>query len=279
MLKSLFYIIFFTISFSSYAQTTKEEMSFLLSGLTKFRNKDYHEAISDFNVFLTQYPTGPKSGLAYFNRGWSKTILKDYTSAILDYNSALELESQNVLYYEFRGNAKSYLEDYDGAIKDFLQIQILDPENKTAYYRIGILYKLQGKHFEAIKFFNLALEFNYTPLSDCYYQRGVAKSNLNDSRGAIMDFTKALEYNPNLPECYYRRGVEKLHLEDRKGAILDITKYIVQSPNGESIKFAYSQRGLAKIGLNQKESGCLDFSKSGELGYEDAYDLIKEFCN
>jgi len=36
---------------------------------------------------------------------------------------------------------------------------------------------------------------------------------------------------------------------------------------------------LAKLGLGQKESGCLDLSKAGELGSEKAYEVIKEFCN
>jgi len=42
---------------------------------------------------------------------------------------------------------------------------------------------------------------------------------------------------------------------------------------------AYTYRGLAKINLNYKDGGCLDFSKSGELGHEEAYDHIKEYCN
>ena len=42
---------------------------------------------------------------------------------------------------------------------------------------------------------------------------------------------------------------------------------------------AYYSRGLAKIGLGQKESGCLDLSKAGELGYSKAYESIKKYCN
>jgi len=42
---------------------------------------------------------------------------------------------------------------------------------------------------------------------------------------------------------------------------------------------AYSNRGVAKLILGQKDSGCLDFSKAGELGYAKAYEAIKEFCN
>ena len=42
---------------------------------------------------------------------------------------------------------------------------------------------------------------------------------------------------------------------------------------------AYYNRGLAKIQLGQKDSGCLDLSKAGELGYVEAYEAIKQYCN
>ncbi len=58
----------------------------------------------------------------------------------------------------------------------------------------------------------------------------------------MQDYNKAIELNPNLAEVYYNRG-------------------------------------LAKIGLGQKDSGCLDLSKAGEMGYADAYEFINEYCN
>jgi hypothetical protein len=33
-----------------------------------------------------------------------------------------------------------------------------------------------------------------------------------------------------------------------------------------------------KIELNQKDGGCLDLSKAGELGYSEAYDKIQQYC-
>jgi len=42
---------------------------------------------------------------------------------------------------------------------------------------------------------------------------------------------------------------------------------------------AYYHRGLAKILLGQKDNGCLDLSKAGELGSAKAYEAIKNFCN
>jgi hypothetical protein len=40
----------------------------------------------------------------------------------------------------------------------------------------------------------------------------------------------------------------------------------------------YLNRGIAKINLGQKDSGCLDLSEAGEMGVLKAYDLIKECC-
>jgi hypothetical protein len=42
---------------------------------------------------------------------------------------------------------------------------------------------------------------------------------------------------------------------------------------------AYYHRGLAKILSGQKDNGCLDLSKAGDLGLAEAYESIKEYCN
>ena len=50
------------------------------------------------------------------------------------------------------------------------------------------------------------------------------KANLEDYRGAIDDFSKAIELNPNDGGAYYNRGLAKEALEDYRGAIHDIKK-------------------------------------------------------
>ncbi|MCH8014820.1 MAG: tetratricopeptide repeat protein, partial [Candidatus Dadabacteria bacterium] len=69
-----------------------------------------------------------------------------------------------------------------------------------------------------------------------------AKKNLGDHRGAIQDYNKAIQLNPNYALAYYNRGIVKIH-------------------------------------LGQKDSGCLDLSKAGEMGFFQAYDAIKQYCN
>ena len=76
-------------------------------------------------------------------------------------------------------------------------------------------------------------------------------------------------------ENYLDKGVDKYNKGDYSGAIQDFNKAIELDPNDAE---AYGGRGLAKILLGQKDSGCLDLSKAGELGYMDAYDVIKKHC-
>ncbi len=42
---------------------------------------------------------------------------------------------------------------------------------------------------------------------------------------------------------------------------------------------AYYNRGVGKLGLGQKDSGCLDLSKASKLGCSKAYEAIKKYCN
>ena len=70
-------------------------------------------------------------------------------------------------------------------------------------------------------------------------------------------------------------GAAKDDLKDFTGAIADYSKAIEIDPEGAD---AYYYRGLVKLILGQKDSGCLDLSKAGELGYSEAYEQIDKFC-
>jgi len=68
----------------------------------------------------------------------------------------------------------------------------------------------------------------------------------------------------NKAEEYFYSGVEKANSGVYEGAIEDYNKAIEINP---SYAKAYYNRGVAKIGLGQKYSGCLDLSRARELGY------------
>ena len=94
-----------------------------------------------------------------------------------------------------------------------------------------------------------------------YENRGISKDDLKDYEGAIADFTKAIELDPDFATYYSNRGKDKIILKDYTGAIADYTKAIELNPSNATY---YSNRGLAKYRLNQNE--CPDFKKACELG-------------
>jgi len=99
---------------------------------------------------------------------------------------------------------------------------------------------------------------------------------LHDYKGAIADFNKAIELEPKNSKVYCNRGNTKGDLKDFRGAILDYDTAIELDPNNGK---AYYNRAIAYRELDEKETACIDYSKAGELGIEEAYHAIKDYCN
>jgi tetratricopeptide (TPR) repeat protein len=119
---------------------------------------------------------------------------------------------------------------------------------------------------------------SYGQTAQGYFERGITKLNSNnDYLGAISDFNKAIELNPKLKNVYFARAQAKEKLEDYRGAISDYNKDIALTPNNPG---SYYNRGIVKyFRLRDLDGGCLDWSKSGEQGYSDAYETVKKYCN
>lgn len=109
--------------------------------------------------------------------------------------------------------------------------------------------------------------------ADSYFKQGMAKDDLHDYAGAIQDFNKAIELNPNFVAAYYNRGCAKVYLKDYTGAIQDYSKIIELNP--KFIAEAYFSRGAAKFNLQDVFGALADYSKAGELGATQAYERIQ----
>lgn len=64
-----------------------------------------------------------------------------------------------------------------------------------------------------------------------YINRGVAKDDRGDYKGAIEDYDKAISINPGFLQAYINRGGAKAKLADYKGAVKDYDKAISIDPN------------------------------------------------
>ncbi|MBR4968557.1 MAG: tetratricopeptide repeat protein [Alistipes sp.] len=91
---------------------------------------------------------------------------------------------------------------------------------------------------------------------------------------AIADLTKAIKLNSGFAYTYYNRA-NLLALSGKlPEAYDDYSKAIELNPHFAE---AYYNRGLIQIYMKDTRKGCLDISKAGELGIEEAYEVLKQY--
>ena len=96
-----------------------------------------------------------------------------------------------------------------------------------------------------------------------------------DYSEAVEDLRSAAAIVPDLPYIYYNLGnllclsSELVESIENYGKAIELYPYM-----GD----AYYNRGLVLIYLKDKEKGCIDLSRAGELGVSEAYSVINKYC-
>lgn len=96
-----------------------------------------------------------------------------------------------------------------------------------------------------------------------------------DYSDAVEDMKAAAVSVPDIPYIYFNLGNLYCLSGEHINSIENYTRAIELYPY---LGDAYFNRGLVLIYLKDKEKGCIDLSRAGELGVSDAYGVIKKYC-
>jgi len=95
-----------------------------------------------------------------------------------------------------------------------------------------------------------------------------------DQDRAIADFSEAIEREPNFFGTYNLRGNAKKNIGDLAGAIADYTKSIELEPDAKDNGSAYYGRGLAKKKNGDSDGGIADYAMAIEHDSIEAYKYL-----
>lgn len=96
-----------------------------------------------------------------------------------------------------------------------------------------------------------------------------------DYTDAFEDMRMAIDIAPDIPYFHYNMGNLLCMSSEYVLSIDEYSKAISLYPY---LGDAFFNRGLVLIYLNDKEKGCMDLSRAGELGVYDSYAVIKKYC-
>jgi len=207
-------------------------------------NKSVDDQIDVFKnnilYFNERIKNNDRESLNYLSRGIFFSLIDDYSSSMNDLQKAIELNNKNALAYFSRANCSLKMTDLIDQLKQSSEIITVPLRNDPKLTKV------------------------------------TTSETVTDYSNVLNDYATCLHLNPNFAFAYFNKAYVKCKMRDYEGAMADLNKALeIESDFAE----AYFNRGLTKIYLDDIEGGAMDLSKAGELGIQDAYNIIKRYCN
>lgn len=253
-----------------------------------YNGDQYKKALVVLDECLKQYPGYFE---AYALRGSVKEILKDNDGALTDYSIYLEQFPQHLPILLSRAVLRYKIGSYDQAKEDFYTLLKMNPtETNTVFYRqnasvgdrnpvmtaesghkshiynyFGLTESKQKNHERAIAYYDSALALNPTE-PDYFVNRGLSKEALNDTTAAA-DYEQALKLN-------YRHTLARHNLQAlkaKKGETTTFEDRLTETIQGDStMLYPYLERAIQRFEGGYYEGAVEDYSSALEIDPRDA---------
>ncbi len=239
-----------------------------------FENPLINKFISDspINMAISNSDSIP---LPRFEHGLEASIYGDTYLAAGDPKSLTDADRAFI-----RGLYAVQSKQYAQALTQFDKAIEASAEGKySEYYKAFYHINRGALRAEMIDFIS-SIENNVQTLT--MDDQGTTRARVRDQVSRTYDYSEAIEdmlaadrLLPGIPYIYFNLG--NLYCLSSKfvESVDNYTKAIGIYPY---MGDAYYNRGLVLIYLKDKEKGCIDLSRAGELGVGDAYSVISKYC-
>ncbi len=236
--------------------------------------------------------------------GLVRAKLLKYDSAMYHFNESINLNGTDPNFYVNRGLLREELDQNEEARADYETALTIDPGNDLATYN---LLRLSDDN-QSIDLYTSLIDEN-PEFDEPYSQRGLAKYNIGDFRGALNDYNKAIEINAKDFENYLNRGMIREKLRDFRGAYRDYESAINLNPDyakaylnrgnlftkerffeqaiadyDKAISLdpisaiTFYNRGVARYSIRDQEGACEDVIWALNLGMTTAAKAVNKMC-
>src|SRR5262249_21004837 len=131
-------------------------------------------------------------------------INREFDKAIADFSSAIGLKPDWALVYLLRGVCRSRQGDLLGAIADYTEAIVKNPQLAAAYAERSVALRQSGNAVEADDDLAQARSIK-SDIFEEYWESGGITLGFGDLLGAVTDFERALELEPNHPQAQVLR--------------------------------------------------------------------------
>lgn len=147
--------------------------------------------------------------------------------------------------------------NFNEQIDLFSQVIALDSKHLDAHFYRGLAKHNVQDYTGAILDYTKVIF--YKPDADTYYNRGNSKFALHDYEGAKEDYTNALKLNKELIDAVYNLGLTQAYLGEFSDAIASFDKVNIRFPGDTNV---YMQKAMAYMELKNYQEAFNNFGNS-----------------
>ncbi|KAI9131196.1 tetratricopeptide repeat protein [Acaryochloris sp. CCMEE 5410] len=229
---------------------------------------DHPGALTDFSQVILRLP---KDANAYCQRGMFLSQSGELEKAIEDFTSAIEHNPRLADAYFHRGYCLAQMGEAEKASKDFSEALLHDPNHQAAYTRAYALGMLKEAPVDVSSPSSTATDY---PLSLLEESVPVSVEPVEDSDDEQEPHPATVPLEPTSMEGFFERANNRIQRGDLDGAISDYSKIIDNDPENSQ---AYYQRGQSLGALGESQAAMEDLNQAIHWARVHSLGLIRDF--
>ncbi|KAK3717620.1 anaphase-promoting complex subunit cdc27 [Vermiconidia calcicola] len=200
------------------------------------------------------------------------SLSREHDQAISAFKRAVQVSSEKFAYaWTLMGHEYIANEDFDSALSSFRHAVSVDRRGYGGWYGLGKCHDRMGKLEDAERYYRIAASINpaNSTLLVCI---GVILERLRNRKGALANYTRALELAPTSALARFKKARVLMHLRHYDEALVELEVLREQAPEEANVWFLL---GKCYKGLGERGEGLRCFTCALNLDVK-AAPLIKE---